>query len=667
MLPVEQPFKIYTGRDGKALNNGYVYFGLPNQNPINEAQRVTVYWDAAGTQPAEQPLRTESGYIVRAGTPANVFFDGSYSTLVQDSMKSQVFYARTSDDFSIATVVLNFIASIIADTGASVIGFIQNLTGAVRRTMLEKACDEVSSKDLGVKSDGATDDRLALIAAMAACATAGRTLVIEDGISPCSDWLPIPSGLKMRFKPGAQWKLTAESSLGGFVCCGYDIALNDIACEDVEIHGLSLDCNLIPGENGFCIVNGTNIRLHSPKIVNTRFSPVKLGGRAFQYEGFIIDGVYVWNPYIEDCSIGINSQASPTGSTIARNLNYYDVVMRDVNIPFNVDSQYANPETNTLNTMSTFVNGATLYDCGRITWAGDTSAGMGGGIVCGDRGSGVSITGMRVYNSASYGGIGGIVRGVVFDIRLTDIQFYGTYVQTPFNFNQTGFGSSSAGTFPATVFTDGAISINANMDYVVAAGPSTLRIGAACMNGIQINGTVASLTGIMDANAGTATTAMLELSLSDQIYKTSGLRTLKTLFDKGNTTALCCFEHGLGETGSWTPTDGSGAGLVLTVVAGTATWFKHGKFCTAKAQITYPVTASGASAKIGGIPFAGVNLGNFAGAGVLAYKTVPTLAAAYVQGNTSNIVLTAEDGIAITNTTMSGGQIFISATWQWSI
>lgn len=103
MLPVEQPFKTYTGLDGKPLNNGYVYFGQPNKDPI--AYPVTVYWDAAGTLPAAQPLRTVNGYIMNAGTPANVFFDGAYSELVNDSKARQVAYARTSDDFSVVTYV----------------------------------------------------------------------------------------------------------------------------------------------------------------------------------------------------------------------------------------------------------------------------------------------------------------------------------------------------------------------------------------------------------------------------------------------------------------------------------------------------------------------------------------------------------------------------------
>lgn len=147
MLPVETPFKVYTGRDGKPLNNGYVYFGQPNQNPVNESQRVTVYWDAAGTQPADQPLRTENGYIMRQGTPANVFFDGAYSELVQDSKKRQVFYARTSDDFSIATVVLNFLASIAAAGGSILVGFMQAGANAILRNLQAKSRERVSVED----------------------------------------------------------------------------------------------------------------------------------------------------------------------------------------------------------------------------------------------------------------------------------------------------------------------------------------------------------------------------------------------------------------------------------------------------------------------------------------------------------------------------------------
>lgn len=133
MYPVETPFKVFTGRDGKPLNNGLVYFGVPNANPITSP--VTVYWDAAATQPAAQPLSIENGYIMRKGTPANVFFDGSYSELVKDAKGRQVFFARNSDDFSVIAAVIALTARLFSSIGASLIGFLQTGVGTVRRTI----------------------------------------------------------------------------------------------------------------------------------------------------------------------------------------------------------------------------------------------------------------------------------------------------------------------------------------------------------------------------------------------------------------------------------------------------------------------------------------------------------------------------------------------------
>jgi hypothetical protein len=55
------------------------------------------------------------------------------------------------------------------------------------------------------------------------------------------------------------------------------------------------------------------------------------------------------------------------------------------------------------------------------------------------------------------------------------------------------------------------------------------------------------------------------------------------------------------EEGTWTPTDGSGAGLSFTSV--TATYTKVGRLVTITCQLTYPVTASASNARISGLPF----------------------------------------------------------------
>lgn len=116
MLPTEVAYKLYVDLDGKPLDNGYIYFGQADQNPITAP--VTVYWDAAGTQPAAQPIRTQDGYIVRNGTPANVYYSGAYSQLVQDKRRIQIYYAPDSTDYSVG----QFFNSLSLSTGASLIG-----------------------------------------------------------------------------------------------------------------------------------------------------------------------------------------------------------------------------------------------------------------------------------------------------------------------------------------------------------------------------------------------------------------------------------------------------------------------------------------------------------------------------------------------------------------
>jgi hypothetical protein len=103
------------------------------------------------------------------------------------------------------------------------------------------------------------------------------------------------------------------------------------------------------------------------------------------------------------------------------------------------------------------------------------------------------------------------------------------------------------------------------------------------------------------------------------------------------------------QEGTWTPTDGSAAGLTLTV--NTAKYTKVGRLVVVHGNITYPVTASGANAQINGFPFteadsaAGALYTNGAGSGtvILVTSTIANLHAA--------------GGVAITNANLSGKNI----------
>lgn len=173
MLPVESPFKTYTGLDGKPLNNGYVYFGLPNENPITSP--IIVYWDVEGTIPAAQPLRTVNGYIMRSGTPANVFVDGAYSELVQNAKKIQVFYAKTSDEFSIASLITQTVGDLGTSGGSAKIGYLPSGSGAVPTDVQSKLRETISILDFVPKSERA--------AVIAGTSTMDLTAAIQQAIN----------------------------------------------------------------------------------------------------------------------------------------------------------------------------------------------------------------------------------------------------------------------------------------------------------------------------------------------------------------------------------------------------------------------------------------------------------------------------------------------------
>ena len=98
-LSVNPPFPVFTDIDGQPLENGYLWMGLPNLNPITNP--IQVYWDAGRTIPAAQPIRTLGGYPVNSGTPARIFVSQDYSIQVQNRNGSVVYSAPTSPDLYI--------------------------------------------------------------------------------------------------------------------------------------------------------------------------------------------------------------------------------------------------------------------------------------------------------------------------------------------------------------------------------------------------------------------------------------------------------------------------------------------------------------------------------------------------------------------------------------
>ena len=145
------PYPVFPDRYGDPLDNGFVYIGVENLEPVTNP--LPVYWDEGLTIPAAQPIRTINGYPSRAGTPSALYADDNFSITVRDS-KGLIVYTS----LSVSNTADTLRADLAASSGSSLVGFIQSCTDAIHRTMQDKARERKTPEDFGAVGDGTTDD-----------------------------------------------------------------------------------------------------------------------------------------------------------------------------------------------------------------------------------------------------------------------------------------------------------------------------------------------------------------------------------------------------------------------------------------------------------------------------------------------------------------------------
>ena len=157
-VSISSPFPIFTDIDGQPLENGYIFIGIANLGPIGNP--INVYWDAALTIPAAQPIRTLGGYPINNGTPARLYVSSQYSIQVQNRNGSVVYSAPVDTEFM----------------SSANISYLPAGTGAVATTVQTVLRRTISVDSFpGVDPTGATDSTAGIRLAVASL-TSGQTL-----------------------------------------------------------------------------------------------------------------------------------------------------------------------------------------------------------------------------------------------------------------------------------------------------------------------------------------------------------------------------------------------------------------------------------------------------------------------------------------------------------
>lgn len=176
-ISISSPFPTFTDVDGDPLESGYIYVGQVNVDPVTFP--VAVYWDAALTIPAAQPIRTIGGYPARNGSPARIYANSDYSIRVTNKNGSLVYSAPAATDrFS----------GVVVDVDATDVAYTPAGAGTVATTVQSKLRETLSVKDFGVKADGVSDDWAAWTAFFSEYAARTVTVAGASGFGGTSSY-----------------------------------------------------------------------------------------------------------------------------------------------------------------------------------------------------------------------------------------------------------------------------------------------------------------------------------------------------------------------------------------------------------------------------------------------------------------------------------------------
>ncbi len=306
---ITPPYPVFLDREGMPLDNGFVFIGVENLEPVTNP--LPVYWDDALTIPAAQPIRTINGYPSRSGTPSVLFCDSNYSITVRDSKGLLVYSNLSNTDES--NVLRADLASTATGKGPSLVGYKGNSTSSVARTVGLKLDDIIGFNDASPTADGTTSDASKLDTFLDE--HTGKIIFVSKGTyGATGDVVVATSSGALKGDPGTTFKLL--TSVASKVLLEFSAAVDGFVIE-----GITFDLNQLVAEAhtniGVRVMGSKNITFRGCKFTN---SAAIAFGNANRGYGVYLNGAFGTVRFM-DCTFekimyAIVTEPSSTGTKI---------------------------------------------------------------------------------------------------------------------------------------------------------------------------------------------------------------------------------------------------------------------------------------------------------------------------------------------------------------
>ena len=225
-LSIQPTYPIFTDIDGQPLEDGYVWIGAANLDP--QTNPINVYWDAALTLPAAQPIRTLAGYPANSGTPARLYVNSDYSIRVMNKNGSAVYSAPTATE--------RYSDAVVSGVNAAGVVYDPPVAGGVSTNAESKFAQNINIKDFGAVGDGVANDSSAFEDAFDYLSS-NTTLFFPPGIyllsAQISKTLSSLSNVKL-IGDGAVLKIGMDQPTGTKLIT-FD------GCSNVTVEGITVD------------------------------------------------------------------------------------------------------------------------------------------------------------------------------------------------------------------------------------------------------------------------------------------------------------------------------------------------------------------------------------------------------------------------------------------